>query len=265
MELLLGKQNFTHFSATDPTDDLITLNAVHGAFYGSSMRPERLEGLIAAHVPKSQIKDVSDVYAYKWWDYRRMSPGHSFTLFADRYYRHFRLAAKKMIAHRKRNQYQAALIGVSQVQFQAESIWDRDHGHITGMFKAMLTADALGIPYDRFCALAFQTAIDTAWKRLPNPSQLYSPKMGAQILDAWDTLSGERLFIADHPIYLVENYAGTPLQDEYRVWLINHIKRRDKTVPALSQVVYGKPQLPEALAQQHFSQQALNRARLMAA
>ena len=265
MEHLLGKQSFGIISAADPTDDPVIITSLHGMFPGSVLPAARIEGLIAAHVPRKHIRQVSDVYEFKWWDYRRLSPGHSFMLFTETYYKAFRLAARKFLAHRTSTGRPVALVGSGEMYYRAADIWDRDARHITGMWNAMLTADSLGIPYDRFCQLAFQIATDQAWTRLPRPSQLYSDKMGAQILQAWLDLREERFFYARHPIYRVDNYAGTPLQDEYREWLIDELKGKASLVSPLASVVFMTPQIPESLAAAHFPQQSIYRARLLAA
>lgn len=265
MEPLLGKQSFGTISAQDPIDDPVIITSLHGAFPGSIVPAARIEGLIAAHVPIKHIQDVSDVYAHKWWDYRRLSPGHSFMLFATCYYKAFRLAARTFLAHRKREGRKIGLVGVGELQYKAEEIWDRDAAHITGMWKAMLMADALGIPYDRFCQLAFQVATDTAWNRLPRPSQLYSEKMAAMVLQAWMDLRKDRMILARHPIYKIENYADTQLQNDYRQWAIQELKDMDSPLAGLSAAVYSIRQIPEDMASQHFPQPLMNRARLLAA
>lgn len=260
----MGKQNSKIFSPHDYVDDLITVNSVHGAFYGSAMNPAKVDALVAAHVPREHLSDIAAVYSTKWWDYRRLSPGHSFLLFTNHYYRTFRLSARKVLAHKARDHRMAQLIGVGSTQYQTEDIWERDKAHITGMMKAMLVADSYGIPYDKYCSTSFECAIDNAWTRLPRPNQMYSDKLGALTVNRWNDISSERLFIAHHPLYLLENYVGRPVQDEYREWLIDQIATRDNPVPALSQAVYGRAQIPEDMARNHFPAATLNRARILA-
>lgn len=244
---------------------------VVGAFYGGALPAAQIEGLIAAHVPKKEIKDVADVYGTKWWDYRRLSPGHSFYLFAHHYYRASQTAAKRMVSERpnqgfdKDRKKALSIFGPALVQMQVSDVWQKDKAHITGLFKAMLVADALGMPYDTFCRLSCRVAIERLWKRLPRPSQLYSDKLAAYVLDEWETMQTQRLLSAKHPLYSVENYAGLQVQDDYRQYLIQAIDKLDSPVAPLMEVVYQRPQLPEDLASQHFSDNALKRARLLAA
>jgi hypothetical protein len=237
--------------------------ALHGAFFGCLTPAARIEAMIAAHIPKLHITEVAEVYQHKWWDYRRLSPGHSFMLFAHYYYRGFKVAARKMLAHRKCGQGKIGLMGFNEIEFNSETIWDRPQIHLTGLWKAMLTADSLGMPYDTFTQLAFGLAIDNLWERLPQPRQLYSEKLAAMTVMAWDDLRKDRLMFAKHPLYLVDNYVGAPVQDAYRDWLIGELKEMDNLVNPLAEVVYRRPQLPEAVAQANFPAHVLNRARLL--
>lgn len=256
------------FSADDRTDDAVLMAAVQGGFFGANLPAARIEALIAAHVPRKHIVDVADVYATKWWDYRRLSPGHSFLLFAHHYYKAFKIGARKFLWHygqTGRNGAGAGAIGVNAIHYTVEEIWDRDAAHITGMWKAMLVCDALGIPYEHFCQLGNQVALDSLWKRLPKPAQLYNDKLGAQILDRWDQLQSDRLITARHPLYTTANYAGLQAQDDYRGYLIEQIKQRADPANALANVVFRAPQLPEDIARDHFPAIMVDRARLRAA
>lgn len=265
----MGKQSLGVLCPADPLDDLITMNAVHGAFYGSAMPSARIEALIAAHVPKLHIKEVSQVYQYRWWDYRRMAPGHSFLLFAQLYYKGFKLSARQFLAHTRRRKIAGidnteAIVGKREIQFTAEEIWERDQAHITGMWKAMITCDALGIPYDLYCRMAFDYAKDSFWKRLPKPAQLYNAEVGAHVLIEWDKRQEDRVFFAKHPVFLLENYAGTELQDAYREWLKERLVARSNPLPAVLQAVYTRPQLTEADLKGIVPAGTLRRARLLA-
>jgi hypothetical protein len=248
-----------------PVDDATTAAAVCGAFYGCSQPAAAIEGLIAAHVPKIHIGDVADIYERRWWDYRRMAPGHTFYLFAHHYYRASKIAAKKMIAERakgysRHGRMMFGLEGPALVEMSAENLWDRDQAHITGLWKAMLVADAIGMPYSEFCRLACKVATERLWSRLPRPSQLYSDKLAVFVMDEWDALRKTKFFAAQHPVYGVESYDGRPMQEGYRAYLLDQIKQIDNKVPALASALYFRPQLPLDLVQQHFTQQVIDRA-----
>ena len=261
------------FNPSDRIDDCIFATGVQGAFFGSSMAPARIEALIAANIPRRHIVEIADVYQTRWWDYRRLAPGHSFMLFTHNYYKSFKASARLFMQHRNHvhgwgtpgnTGQHVAIVGVGERQYRAEDIWERDPRHTTGMFKAMLVADALGIPYDHFCKLANQIATDSKWQRLPRTFQLYSEKLGAQILDRWFALLTDRLILARHPLYDIEHYIGLEAQDSYRVWVLDSIERMPSPINALANAVYRKPQVPVDLAEARFSAKILERARLLA-
>ena len=244
--------------------------AVQGAFYGANLPAVRLEALIAAHVPKKHIVDVARSYSTRWWDYRRLTPGHSFHLFAHHYYKALKVSSRQSLWHKPLRGQKgdpgagSRILGVNSVHWTTDTIWERDSKHITGMWTAMSVADAAGIPYEHYCRLANQTALDTLWKRLPTPAQLYSQKIGPAVLSKWEGMVASRMILASHPLYRLENYAGLPVQDEYHQWLVERIQERSDPAPALANCIYRTPQLPETLAVREFSQATVNRARLMA-
>jgi hypothetical protein len=254
---------------TEPVDDLTIVAAVHGAFYGCTMPAGGLEGLIAAHVPKKHIKDVSDLYERRWWDYRRLSPGHSFYLFAHHYYRACKLSARRLISERRsgfdrRGNMMVNLKGHALAEMTAERIWERGQSHITGIWKAMLISDGLGIPYPEFSRLACKVAIERLWKQLPRPSQLYSEKLAIGVMDEWDAIRKAKFFTAHHPVYSLDNYDGRRQQEAYRAYLIEQLKEQTNKVPALATALFFRPQLPVDLAEKHFPAQLIARAKTLA-
>lgn len=266
----MGKQNLKALSQTGLVDDPVTIIGVQGNFFGAALPAARIEAMIAANVPKVHIEDVASVFETRWWDYRKMAPGHSFYLFAHHYYAGCRSAARNFLAEKANlRSYQDDksrafnLVGASLGQMQVEDIWSKDQAHITGVWKAMLVADAFGIPYDVYVRLACRIALQRLWKRLPRPSQLYSDNLAAAVVEEWEALKLERPTFAKHPIYAEENYMGLDLQDAYREWLIEHIENQKDKLSAIMIAVYHSRQIPEAMALQHFPPQLVNRARLL--
>jgi hypothetical protein len=227
-----------------------------------------IEGLIASHVAKKHITDVAAVYEKRWWDYRRLAPGHSFYLFANHYYKASRTAARKLIGERGRGktyEKRRALLGPALVEMTAETIWDRDLNHITGIWKSMLVADALGIPYDHFCRMACQVAFDRLWEHLPRPTQLYSENIACYVMDEWDALRKVKFVAATHPVFDLCNYDARQMQDDYRAYVIEQISQLESgKVAALASVLGFRPQIPIELAEQHFPKQLIDRARSLA-
>jgi len=240
------------------------MGEVHGAFTGCVMPASRIEAMIASKVRKTHIKCVPEAYFTRWWDYRLMSPGHSFMLFAHHYYRSFKIYARKMLAYRPRDGRLRGLIGGIATEYTAAEIWEREPVHISGMWNAMLAADGLGMPYPDYCSLVFQEAIAAAWTHLPYPNQMCAPKIAAPALMAWEGSRADTFKQAKHPIYLIENYDGLALQDEYRAWAIAEIKAMNNPRGALAQTLFINPQIPEELARSAFPPGLIDTARAIA-
>jgi hypothetical protein len=267
---------FSASLANDPWD----LNlAVFGLFEGINMPSARLEALLAAHVKKQHFADMAMVYESRWWDYRRLSPGHSFMLFNREYLKAMRAGARNFVMSRgpqrdKNGKVMTAgevasfnkLYGAIFTKQVEADIWERGSQYIVGMFKAMVAADLFGIPYDAFCKLAIENALERQWDRVPQPWHLYNDRMCAETINLWQAECQHKLRAAAHPAFEIENYCGLKIQDDYRRWLIAQIEERgvvaDPAVP-LAVMVYHKRHLPEELAAAHFSEVTMRRAKAL--
>lgn len=92
-------------------DNAETMEDLHGWFFGVTHASSRIEGLICAHVPKTNINNIAESYLTKWWDYRQMSPGHCFMLLVDNYHSAFKTHARKLLRYKKQDPTRVALLG----------------------------------------------------------------------------------------------------------------------------------------------------------
>jgi hypothetical protein len=266
----LGKQSLGIFSPTQHVDDPILITSVQGSFYGATLPSLGIEMSLAAHLPRSRFKATTDFYTSRWWDYRRLSPGHSFYLFTHHYYSGVRLAARKFIKERRHEIYTTdrnrskAIVGAAINQYEVEEVWTMNKAHITGLWSAMLIADSFGFPYDEFVRLTCLVAFERHWTHIPRTTQLYSDKLTPYVLDTWEEIKKDRLFLAKHPMYDEENYVALPVQDAYRQYVIEHIGMLDKPLNGIMSAVFHRRQLPERMARDHFPSQIVDRAKLLA-
>jgi hypothetical protein len=267
------------FSGTGPHDDWSLNLQMFGRFEGVNAPSSRLEALMMAHIKKQHFSDFVNVYQNRWWDYRRLAPGHSFMLFSREYLTAMQRGARDFVNSRgpmRRKDGKVMTRGevasfnklygaVFNKQTEAD-VWERGSQYIVGLFKAMTMADMFGMPYSHFCTLAVRQALERSWTRVPQPWHLYSQQLGAETVNAWETLTTQRLITASHPTYLLDNYRGDPLQDAYHEWLIKQVQRRgDDPAMSLSIALFDKPQLPIAIAEKHFDGSVIRRARSMSA
>lgn len=258
--------NSIALSLTQPTDDNYVLSHVLGGFTGVAVSSERIEQLMAGHIRKEYFSEIAEVAHTKWWDYQRMAPGHSFMYFCHNYYKFFRIYGNKMLAYRGTSSKNSKrfIVGPNQMQYTSAEIWDRDQRHITGMLRGMLACDALYMPYDDYCSFAFRIAIDRAWTRLPNPTQIYSDDILDCIISEWDAHKKVKARLAVHPVYRVENYIGLPIQDRYKKWLVERIQGFSNKMPIIHRAVYELKQMTEAEAYNNFPASDVKRASIIA-
>lgn len=247
-----------------PVDDCLTALSIHGGIIGLNLPAAGIETLLAANITPARFKETADNYSTKWWDYRRLAPGHSFMLFAHHYYRASSEIARKMLFEKRRDKKMLALVGAGVLQWSSDGIWEREKGHLSGLWNGMTVADQYGMPYDQFCTLTCRAALDNAWSRAPMPNQIYSPKLAAIAVNNWEDMSAKKVTLARHPMFKQENYVGAPVQDEYREWLVGQISKSERLVPTLASAVYQHRHLPEAIARAHFPDEAMKRAEILA-
>jgi len=207
--------------------------------------------------------DLPVVYQSRWWDYRRVAPGHSLLLFAREYHRAIKSAVRKMMKHNKARYF--ALTGGTLQERTETNLWEQPNHFITGLFKSMIFADLYGMPYDLMLRIAMQVTEDRKWPYLPLPRQLYSDATAAEIVTRWEDHQDKNLTLAKHPMYLAENYADHPLQNAYRDWLVERIKTRSNRVVAIAVAVCQDRHLSEDYARYCFGDNVVDRAVSIAA
>jgi len=267
------------FQFDKPHDDWSLNVSLFGTFEGVNAPSSRIEALLMAHVKRQHFAGAVNCYASRWFDYRRLPFGHSFMLFSREYLTAMQRGARDFINSRGpmrtktgkvMTRAQVAshmkLYGATFTKQTEADIWERDTRYIVGLFKAMTVADMFGMPYDLFCSLAIRQAMEANWTRVPQPSNLYGEKLAAETINLWDAHTSQRLVAAKHPFYSIEHYVGHPAQDDYHAYLVKQIMRRvdDIAIP-LSIVLFDKPQLPLALAEQTFDASVIRRAKSLAA
>jgi len=177
----------------------------------------------------------------KWFAYRFMTPFAATKHFANLYTRGFK-AYVRFNGDRGDAELRQGL---------GSRIFEKPSGSLTELWHARQRADELGLPYELLIEFGFEFARKGGWKNAPRPMQLFG---SAESDIAWpleiERFLKERLplvidRLADLPQYRVENYRHLPVQDEFRDYLINHI--RDSMKPwafRLTGPCIGKRHLP---------------------
>lgn len=176
------------------------------------------EDCLTMVVNKKVLEFDLELYQTKWFDYRTLTPFAATMHYVQAYGRIYRevFAAER--------DYVAAehirVPGVDNLVSEIRNGATKAKALLTAMWRGRQVADALGMPYADYIDLAFNYRLRRWQQRgLPQPHQLYHEYDVEKIQERWEELQASRLYLSDHPAYLVQNYAGIPYQDDYHEWL----------------------------------------------
>ncbi len=218
-------------------------------FRGQEFRPEQLDALLAFAYSKNDLEDARPLFASKWWDYRYVHLGYSLFLFAH----HYGQAAERWRSKFGINAY-------AKLDHLYHPVWRRRGKEVslapdaarTGWLRATMTADAFGIPYDRWVNWAFEYAFECQWQRLPSPTMLYGDRLVAHIRQKWQEDCDGLIALPTDPRFLAANYCGHAWQDEFQKWLMDQIAKRQNPITPLRNFLITEPFISEHKARERF-------------
>lgn len=209
------------------------------------------------------FREEPDLYATKWWDYKRLHPVKATELFAEAYKTAHKEALKK-----RRDLY----IGLNHTGLKQPKLFDNAKSVITGLWRARQTADRYGVDYLFYCSKAFAFAETMNFTYLPVPTQIYNekrwtedaPSMVEWILKDWRAVNSGALKTPDDAFYYSDNYIGHAYQREYQRHLIGYTEHHPFRAMLLSDLVYERELLLESLAIKVYGEKELAKARYYA-
>lgn len=190
--------------------------------------PEQYDAVLAYSIKKSDIEDARSLFATKWWDYRFEHPGKCFYEFAYLYGQ----AAERWRTMFGVNPYvkmrhsQNPIFLIEKDDLGKAKVYETPQTYRTGLWRSMCSADALGVPYDRWVEWAFAHAFASQWARFPHPVSFSSDRIVTHEAERWELEKRDLLATPKDPRYLIENYEGHPWQDEFQDWLLGYIAAR---------------------------------------
>lgn len=183
------------------------------------------EDCLSMVVNKKLLEFDLELFQTKWFDYRTLTPFAATMHYAEAYQDIYRQV------YAAERDYQAAkYVRVPGVQALVSGLRNGDtktKSVFTGYWRGRQVADALGMPYAVYIEWAFTFRLRHWQQRyLPRPDHLYRDYVVEKVQDKWEELQTSRLWLSQHPAYLVQNYAGIPYQDDYHEWLFKQANIR---------------------------------------
>jgi hypothetical protein len=169
------------------------------------------------------------LFQTKWFDYRHMTNLQATKAYIEAYgavyRRHYAQEFDRERAEHVRvldfNQMMGALRGDDKKSAT------KAKSRFVGCWRGRQIADALGMPYDSYIDLAIGYRM-RRWKQgyMPQPQHLYHEYDVEKIQARWEEMQTGRIYVAEHPAYLVQNYQGIAHQDDYHEWLFKQAQLR---------------------------------------
>lgn len=199
------------------------------------------------------------LYQTKWWDYRFMTPFEATMAFVDA----FGVEARKIYARNidyERAQHIRVITGSSLTAGLVENEIKAKRA-FASFWRGRQVADALGMPYPEYTAEALTNRMrywssiavkdnQGKWRtKMPTPNQLYAERDVEKIEARWSELKASKVYYANHHAFMVENYQGAQVQDQYCAYLMDRAVHSSNVVLSLRDMVESDKIPVEYLAQ----------------
>lgn len=203
------------------------------------------------HNKRKWLKQESELFNKKWFDYRFLTPSQATIVFAKKY--------AKIVRHTQRTIFNPLELRVYFTdRFQGlistgtifeEASTDREFKLLRHLWRGRQIADTLGMPYEVFLNEAMRTRLSYWNKRYaPAIQTLCHAWIAMKVASAWDEYHAARLFYSKLPAYSVEHFKDLPHQNDHRTWLLDQIKLRPGSEARLFAQFIHEKLLPIELA-----------------
>lgn len=193
---------------------------------GFEWTPTECDALAIRFIPLKLLKEESELFGTKFWDYRFLHPAQATQVFAEAYG-----AALKRAVSRRTDLWR----GLMMKGMKTPLVYEQPERNITGFWKARQMADRIGCPYDFYCEQAMQFADKARMHFLPAPQQLYCqtvperlqglPSMVEYIVERWVARIAHSAFYASTDAYSAERFVEGDEQINYLNYLFDLIKK----------------------------------------
>jgi len=191
-----------------------------------------------------------DLFTTKWFDYRCMTPTQATDTYMREYARVYQHIYGRELDFERAEHIQIPDMQtlITRIRSAARTSDKKKHNYwkaeLSGYWRGRQVADAIGVPYGVYIDLAFTFRM-RRWPRdhMPRPYQLYHEYDVEKIQARWEEMQQSQLFTSEHPAYLVQNYQGIALQNDYHEWLLKQALARSNPSVYLARFV-NEDQLP---------------------
>lgn len=193
-----------------------------------------------------------ELYSTKWFDYRQMTPLQATAAYANAYETVYRGFFAETLNFEKAKYIKFLPIAKISERMELPDIKNPKNAKerqnnkqrlkaretFSAFWRGRQIADALGMPYETYIDAVITKRLRN-WRNryLPRPIHLYRDIEVEYAQERWEELQASRLFLANHPVYLNQNYQNLPQQNDYHEWLFKQAELRSEPSRFLARFV----------------------------
>jgi hypothetical protein len=209
------------------------------------------------HIKKEWLALELGLMTSKWFDYRFLHPVQATLVYANAFQKAYRDAFSRVIDRAAGEHI--------QIVNEAEFFEKNKPVKVSGLWRGRQIADAIGMPYEIYTALAMKHALNY-WKQrhLPQAQQLYSERIVERVVDEWAERQKAILLFSTLPIYRNERYLGTRPQNDHHEWLFAQAELRPHRNELVARFAFQEAILPIEKVESRYEAGVLDEIRAFA-
>lgn len=188
------------------------------------------------YIPAKFREIDRELFWSKWFDYKRLTPYKATIAYMEAYVQVYKRLYARHFDRTRAEHITPFRVGEVLVRITSDD--EKALRQFRACWRGRQVADALGMPYDAYIEMAFDLRL-RFWKQnyMPKPEQLYKDDMIDKVVVKWQELKRSKIYISEDEAYNIDNYVGSPYQNDYITWLITQATHRNDTAGYLSDFV----------------------------
>lgn len=214
---------------------------IDSPFFGENKTRDEYD-LLMARIRKDWVANERILFTTKWFDYRHMHPTEATYCYAHELVKAYRRAFARTVDAE-------AAAYVSPIK---EDFFDCIPAVVSGVWHGRQVADAMGVPYQVYLALAFERVL-SYWHRshMPRPQQLYSSMVTDWVALKWPERQNGIFYMSRRPEFTAQMYRGLISQKEHEAWLFEQAEKRQNGNEIVCQLMYDGYLRDEAVIERY--------------
>lgn len=220
-----------------------------GQYYGSSLSLEDCDIRAINKISHKILKQETELFKLKWYDYRHLHPTQSTYLYAH-YYREAYKHDTKIYVDKTQARYRK---GIIEKDFL-------DSKERAALWRGRVIADILCMPYDRYIRYAMRYCREQMfWKTTPRPCHLTMEECMTGAKESWEMDLSTKVILPKITAEVVKTRGE--LYVEIQRFICAQLRKREKPYFGIKHYMLDEKILTEKIALEFFDSDMIDRAK----